>query len=74
MSKTALAGAMITAMDKLSDADKADRRKTFEALAEAIIDHIKAHAQINGAAGLGLTSVSGGPVSGTVILLPGSIT
>jgi hypothetical protein len=73
MDPTVLAALMRQKIDALSDRDKADRNKTYEALADAVITHIRAAAQISGAAGVGLIAPSGA-VTGSVILPPGSIT
>jgi hypothetical protein len=61
MSKQILGAAMKSKMDELTDEEKADRSKTFEALADAIIDHIKTYASVAvPAAGL-IETTPGGP-------------
>ena len=71
MDKTVLAQLMLDNMAALSDADKADRTKTFEALADAFITHVRTAASISGAC-TGLTCPSGA-VAGVASLPPGSI-
>lgn len=62
------------ALNPLSDpAARAGRKRMFTAVAESVVEHFKAAAQISGTAGVGLTSATGGAVTGTVILPPGSI-
>jgi hypothetical protein len=81
MSKTVLGPLMKSKIDALSDEDKADRDKVFEALADAVITHISTTAQIAGII-VTVVSVSGvttgpgvsGPGAGTGIAPPGSIT
>lgn len=74
MSKTVLGALIKSKMDALSDEDKADRSKTAEAIADAVITHIAAAAVINGLA-VGLAAPpGGGPVTGTLVMPPGSIT
>jgi hypothetical protein len=53
---------------------RAGRKRMFTAVAEAVVEHISAAAQVSGTAAVGLTSATGGPVTGAVILPPGSIT
>ncbi len=61
MSPDLLGAAMLSKMDALTDAEKADRSKTFKALAEAVIEHIQNYASVAvPAAGL-IETTPGGP-------------
>jgi hypothetical protein len=76
MNKTVLGALMVAKVDALSDSDKADKTKTFEALAEAVILHITQAAVISGTC-VGLIAppgTGGGPVTGVASLPAGSIT
>lgn len=83
MVPTALSALIETKMDAaiqaagqppLSADARKGRKAMIDAIAAAVIEHIKAAAQINGVAAVGLVSPpGGGPVTGTVILPPGSI-
>lgn len=66
MDPDTLAASMRSKMDALSDADKADRDKTFKALAEAVIEHVQTYASVAvPAAGLlAPAGTAGGPVTG----------
>ena len=60
-------------IDALTDDQKKDRPTVFKAMAGAIIAHIQTNAQIAGLA-VGLVAPpSGGPVTGTLTVAPGSI-
>ena len=55
---------MQSKMDSLSDEDKADRSKTFKALAEAVVEHITGAAIVT-VPSVGLISATAGaPVTG----------
>lgn len=60
-------------IDALTDDQKKNRPEVFKAMAAAIIAHIQETAQIEGLA-IGLVAPpSGGPVTGTLTVAPGSI-
>jgi hypothetical protein len=75
MSAELMTDAIIGYMPPLNEqAAKDAQRASVLAFCKGIIDHIHAAAQVNGAAAVGLTTaVGGGPVTGAVILPPGSI-
>jgi hypothetical protein len=65
------------ALDRVLSAAEVEqmRQEVLEAEHNALFAHISANAAIAGAAGVGLVAPpGGGPVTGSVILLPGSIT
>jgi hypothetical protein len=69
LSATVLAGLMRENMDALSDAEKADRNKTLQALAEAVVQHITEAAVMTlGPDAIAVAAMAGGPgvlVTGT---------
>jgi len=74
MDKTVLGPLLKTKIHALSDEDAANPDKVFEAMADAFIEHVSTAAQISGVC-TGLAAPSGGgPVTGTAVLPPGSIT
>ena len=74
MSKTVLGPLLKAAIQSLSPEDSVNGDKIYEAMAGAIIDHIKTAAQISGVC-VGLVAPpGGGAVTGTAVLPPGSIT
>lgn len=74
MDKTVLGPMLKAAIQSLSPEDSVNGDKVYEAMAGEIIQHIKDAAQISGAC-TGLAAPSGGgPVTGTAVLPPGSIT
>jgi hypothetical protein len=66
LSKTVLGALMHSKMDALSNEDKADRAKTFEALADAVIQHLTTAGvvTVNPAGLLAPPGTAGGPVTG----------
>ena len=73
MNADALAELIETKMDALSDEEKADRKKTYKVFAAAVIEHIQAAASISGVAAGLAAPPGGGPVTGTLVVPPGSI-
>lgn len=74
MDKAVLGPLMMSKIDALTDEQKKDRSAVFEALADAVITHVSTTAQISGVC-VGLAAPpGGGPVTGTAVLPPGSIT
>lgn len=67
LNETVMATMMKANMDALSDEEKADPAKSYEALAKAVIDHLKAAGVITVPA-LGLISATpGAPVTGVAV-------
>lgn len=76
MDENAMADAILAELggDTTSEQGLA-RKASFAKFCRGLITHIRAAAEINGTAGVGLVAPSGGgPVTGGVILPPGSIT
>lgn len=73
MSKTVLGPLLKASIHGLSDDDARNPDKVFEAMADAIIQHIQTAAQISGVATGLATTGPVIPVAGTLVMPPGSI-
>lgn len=74
LSASALADLIEGKFPELAEQAAKDARKAvLTAIAEAVVEHINSAAEINGVVAVGLTSATGGPVTGSAILPPGSV-